>query len=231
METHRASDSPDPDDFTDDSPQPDRDADLAALADALRDLGVARVTCRYEGCGDSGSVEEVEYTPESARPARALEDRLRVLAEAYCPEGYENNDGGYGMLTVHASAGLAELEHTDRWEECEDTGVHSATLPEPLRGRLAQLSVTGITADFDGYGDSGQIDSLVVEPVGVELDRQLADALEDFLMGLLPGGWENNEGGFGGFTIDVASARVEANASWRIDKESDTETIRWKWRQ
>ena len=40
----------------------------------------------------------MEYEPEGFRPTRDLEDKLCEVAEGYCPQGYENNDGGYGTL-------------------------------------------------------------------------------------------------------------------------------------
>jgi hypothetical protein len=231
MTSHRTLDALDPDNFTDASPDPARDADLAALCDTLRGLGVNRIVLRYDGCGDSGSIQEVEYEPESFRPTRELEDKLYEVAESYCPDGYENNDGGDGCLTVHVTEGLAELEHTDRFEDTEDMDVATAALPEALRERLTRLGVTAVTANFDGYGDSGQIEALAAEPPGVILDRQLSDELEDYLFGLLPGGWENNEGGYGDFAVDVAGGRVQASAYWRVEKDSETVTTRWKWRR
>jgi hypothetical protein len=231
MSESETADAPDPDEFADESPDPARDADLAALCDTLRGLGVTRVVLRYDGCGDSGSIQEVEYEPEDYRPTREAEDKLCNVAEGYCPDGYEISDGGYGCLTVQVAAGLAELEHTDRYEDTEDMDVGTADLPEDLRGRLTRLGVTAVTANFDSYGDSGQIEGLNAEPQGVILDGRLSDELEDYLFGLLPGGWENNEGGYGDFAVDVAGGRVQASAYWRVEKDSETLTTRWKWRR
>jgi hypothetical protein len=231
MSETETADAPDPEEFADESPDPSRDADLAALCNTLLGLGVARLVLRYDGCGGSGSIQDVEYEPEGYRPTRKLEDKLCDVAEGYCPDGYENNDGGYGCLTVHVAEGLAEQEHTDRYEDTEDMDVGTAELPEGLRERLSRLGVTAVTAEFDGYGDSGQFEGLAAEPRGAVLDRQLSDALEDFLFGLLPGGWENNEGGYGDFAVDAASGRVQASAYWRVDKDSETKFTRWKWRR
>jgi hypothetical protein len=223
--------APDPRDFTDASPNPEKDHDLALLGDALQECSVKRVVVRYAGWGDDGSVEEVLYDPEEAAVPRGIDDWLRVVAEAFCPDGYEDNDGGFGSLTVYPFEGLAELEHTDRYVDSVGADVPAATLPARLRRRLSKLAITAVTARFDGYGDSGQIEAMVVQPETAVLGRDLAEDLEDFLLRHLPDGWDDNEGSFGDFTLDVAAGLVEVDACWRVDGESDRETIRWNWRE
>jgi hypothetical protein len=107
---------PDPENFTDPSPNPSNDTEVARVCSDLREHGVRRVVIRYEGCGDSGGVEEMEFVPENVSLPTGVGHRFRDVAESYCPDGYENEDGGYGCLTVFPFAGLAELEHTDRHE-------------------------------------------------------------------------------------------------------------------
>jgi hypothetical protein len=159
-----------------------------------------------------------------------LEDRLRDAAECYCPDGYENNDGGYGSLTVYLLLGLAGLEHRDCYEDTEDMDGASAPMPPALHQRLTVLGVTSVTARFDGYGDSGHVEDLAVEPASVALGDELSAELEDFLLGILPAGWEINEGGYGTFAVDVAAGRAEAEGSWCVGRESDPKVTRWKWR-
>ena len=120
MADNDSPDDPDPNDFTDPSPYPDSDIELAMLGDDLQDRGIAQVLIRYDGSADSGGVEKVEFEPANARVPDWIEDKLRDLAEWYCPDGYGNDDGGYGTLTVYLSAGLAELEHTDRYADSEN---------------------------------------------------------------------------------------------------------------
>src|SRR5947208_1954031 len=83
------------DELPDNSPNPAGDTDLLVLADALQEQGVARVLIRYDGSGDSGGAYEVEAEPQEALLPRWVEDQLRDVAEGCCPDGYENNDGGY----------------------------------------------------------------------------------------------------------------------------------------
>jgi hypothetical protein len=225
------SDRPDPQDFHDPSPEPSSDPDLAILGDALQEHGVRRVVVRYQGYGDEGAIEEIELEPADAPLPDWLEASLQDVAEDYCPDGYENNDGGYGCLTVYPFDGLAELEHCARYEDSQALDTQAATLPSRLRRRLLRLGVRRVAAHFDGYGDSGQIGGFEVEPEAVALGDDLERALEDFLLGRLPEGWEINEGGHGDFTVDVPAARVEVDAYFRVEKDSDTEVTRWRWRQ
>jgi len=224
-------DEPDPEGFTDASPNPEGDADLAILCDALQERGATRAAFRYEDSGDSGAVEAAEYEPEGASVPAWLDDALRELAEGYCPGGYEDNEGGYGTLTVHPALGLASLEHWDRYEDAESMGVGPDPLPEELRHRLASLGVRHLSFNFDDYGDSGQFDPPEVEPEGVEVEAGLLDELEEFLADQLPGGWEINEGSFGRFAVDVESGEVAADAYGRNELSSEGETARWRWRQ
>jgi len=177
-------------DFSDASPCPATDKELRKLAKSLRQHRIARAIVNYDGSGDSGSVAEIRYVREGANVPGLVEERLCDLAENYCPEGYEDNDGGYGTLTIYAKQGLAALVHFDRFEDSEDMGVHAATLPKRLAKRLANVGVTTVTACFDGFGDSGAFEDMATEPESATLDKTLADAVENFLFDLLPQGWE-----------------------------------------
>lgn len=231
MTDHIAQEPPDPEDYTDGSPDPATDTEVAVLCDLLQESGVQRVVFRYDGSGDSGCVDVVEYEPEDAAVPKWADERLHELAENYCPPGYENNEGGGGTLTLYPFLGLAEREHRDHFTDTEDMGVRCGQLPAGLRGRLLRLGVTTASAHFDGYGDSGNIEELQVEPQGITLGDGLRDALDDFLIERLPGGWENNAGGYGDFLIDVASGQVTVDAYWRLETELDAQVTRWKWRQ
>lgn len=98
---------------------------------------------------------------------------------------------------------------------------------------LATAGITTVTIHFDGYGDSGQIESIdardahgdvalpddeieIASPThdGADVTRQkltLADALETLAYDLLEethDGWENNDGAYGDFTFDVAARSI-----------------------
>ena len=220
---------PDPAEFTDPSPNPANDAELAALCDHLRERDIEKITIMYDGSGDSGGVERIEFEPAGANIPDLLDDQLRDLAEGYCPDGYENNDGGYGTLLLHISPGLAELEHFDRFGDSESMHVETSPLTDELKQLLAQAGITHLTARFDGFGDSGQIETITAEPEGIEISDELSQKLDDFLLEQLPGGWEINAGSFGEFDIDVHEETVTVDANWRTEETSSALT-KWKWR-
>ena len=125
------------------------------LVACLKQAGIAMVEVKYSGSGDSGGVEEIETTPNdidlagksclrveidygwTKQPActikvslENLEDRLSGIADEmislFGHDGYENNEGGYGTMTIAAEegygspAGSVNLEHSDIIEATED---------------------------------------------------------------------------------------------------------------
>lgn len=133
------------------------------------------------------------------------------------------------------------------WESClAELRVEDARAAElrpsnhtAIFEKLAAHSITTVTISFDGYGDSGQVESVaarngdsVIElpdctvqqmvPVkGGEVatsDLPLADAVENLAYDLLRqthAGWENNDGAFGDFVIDVAARTISLDYSER----------------
>jgi hypothetical protein len=101
---------------------------------------------------------------------------------------------------------------------------------------LKAASITRVSVTFDGSGDSGQIQEVTAESgdkaieipqTTVEMIRtswgsteatkstiSLQDAVEDICFDCLSqehDGWENNDGGQGEFSFDVAEERIELN--------------------
>jgi hypothetical protein len=98
---------------------------------------------------------------------------------------------------------------------------------------LASVGIEIVDVNFDGYGDSGQIESIeakdgdnvielpttqieIATPVwnSPEIHRQamtVHDAIEHFVYELLRkthDGWENDDGAYGGFTFDAADRTI-----------------------
>ncbi len=99
---------------------------------------------------------------------------------------------------------------------------------------LAPAGITSIHVDFDGEGDSGQINGVSVlaghqpaqlpatqvtlhqlrwgETDSTPTEFTLAEAIETLCYDYLEqehGGWENNAGGYGEFNIDVVARSIE----------------------
>ena len=107
---------------------------------------------------------------------------------------------------------------------------------------LAEAGITSVVAAFDGYGDSGQIESIdarigdaaaelptveieIATPTwdGSELHRRtlpLSEAIDQLAYDFLSethGGWENNEGAYGEFTFDVGERTIHLDYNERIE--------------
>lgn len=109
----------------------------ATLLRALQKASIQNVTITYDGEGDSGQTESIEATDlrgesasltdidiltavdgttdSAAKPLREhLDDFLWEVLNAY-HDGFENNDGGYGTLTINVAPQTVTLEHADRF--------------------------------------------------------------------------------------------------------------------
>jgi hypothetical protein len=112
---------------------------------------------------------------------------------------------------------------------------------QALFAALATTAITSITVNFDGEGDSGQIDDVVaytdashvpipemqisLEYVGFGSMSQvtlrpctLQEAIQDACYGYLEhthGGWENNDGAYGAFEINVSERTIDLEFNGR----------------
>ncbi len=70
--------------------------------------------------------------------------------------------------------------------------------------------------DFSGGGDSGYIEDYLSVNDGRKVDSASVPGLNDYLYEMLSeyGGWENNEGSFGNFTIDSRAGTITLNFTW-----------------
>lgn len=107
---------------------------------------------------------------------------------------------------------------------------------------LAEAGIASVTAQFDGYGDSGGIEGVHAEdargeialPEGsvtlftlgwretepTEKIMPLSEAIEHMvyeLLGQTHGGWENNAGAYGEFVLDVAAETITLEFNMRFE--------------
>lgn len=107
---------------------------------------------------------------------------------------------------------------------------------------LASSDIQTVTVGFDGYGDSGQIESMIAcDEAGIECELSntpvqyqevsfqdaaittqsvpLHEAIARLVFALLEqthAGWENNEGAFGEFAFNVPSRSIALNYNERF---------------
>lgn len=76
---------------------------------------------------------------------------------------------------------------------------------------LRQLGVSQLEADYSGYGDSGQVDNIRLQPKPDKLPDDLAEPLDDLIWRIAyqtNPGFEINSGGNGAFEWSVADNRI-----------------------
>ncbi|WP_068117765.1 DUF6878 family protein [Tropicimonas marinistellae] len=96
-----------------------------------------------------------------------------------------------------------------KWQ-AEREAVNKAARGE-LLPQLRALGIAEIVAEYEGYGDSGNIEDVTVQPAGIVLPNDLMTKLEDFAWSVAyhqHPGFENNEGGYGTLTWDIAADSI-----------------------
>jgi len=88
----------------------------ATLFAALKDAGVTNVNIRYDGGGDSGQVEDVEYegtnldhTSLNDKFEGDLQDLATHILEQHYNWDWYNNDGGYGYIRIDLEEDTPEI--------------------------------------------------------------------------------------------------------------------------
>lgn len=140
-----------------------------------------------------------------------------------------------------APPSVDELIEGFRNYEARAAELHPANKAS-LFAALRNAGIASVTVNFDGYGDSGQIEDITAvsadqseceipativelqllsfgenEPICVSQPLQEAvETLSYALLGSVHCGWENNEGAFGDFTFDVAAGTISLDYNERF---------------
>lgn len=97
-------------------------------------------------------------------------------------------------------------EMMEKWRAEREAALKTARAD--LLAALRALGVTEVIAEYEGYGDSGNVEDITLQPNDVRLDADLMRKLEDFAWSLAYNqhpGFENNEGGYGTLTWDISN--------------------------
>jgi hypothetical protein len=108
---------------------------------ALAEAGIHKVTVEYDGGGDSGQIDDVaarnagderipfpsdvniqlvSENPDHPLPEQSFEASVETLAWDYLEQrhdGWENNDGAFGVFVFDVPGRLITLEHNERYTE------------------------------------------------------------------------------------------------------------------
>jgi len=87
----------------------------------LRKRNVASVVLDYDGSGDSTSDYTLVFLNSGGTQINmgTYSDENELVDLLFCavPEGYENNEGGYGQVILDVNAGTVRNEHSQRYTE------------------------------------------------------------------------------------------------------------------
>lgn len=150
-------------------------------------------------------------------------------------------DGTASTDVTPIPATVPDYAALDAAHSALSASLHPANKAD-LFATLAGAGIARVTVEFDGYGDSGQIESidaigaggaprdlptiqLVIrravwgetEPQAEEMT--VADAIERLAYDLLGGahpGWEINDGAYGAFVFDVAAGAITLDCNLRF---------------
>jgi len=95
--------------------------------------------------------------------------------------------------------------------------------------QLAALDVAKVNIPYNGYGDSGTVETPSAADANnqpVSLPGDLVRSLSGLAEALIPSGWENDAGAYGELIIDVAERSCRRAHHWRVEtSEYDEEII------
>ncbi|WP_288960850.1 DUF6878 family protein [uncultured Sulfitobacter sp.] len=105
-------------------------------------------------------------------------------------------------------------------EKCAaERDAENAKTRAALLVQLRALGVTGVTAEYEGYGDSGNVEDITLQPSGIALPSELSSQLNAFAWGFAyqqHPGFENNEGGYGTLTWDLTHDSIDLDHADRF---------------
>ncbi len=151
--------------------------------------------------------------------------------------------------TTSKTEPVSDLEA--RWRERERLSAEAQPANKAaIFDALAAANITDVVLEFDGCGDSGQIERTVAhagdreaelpslplaqaEPIpdggGLhQVECSLYEAIEALAYELLEdshGGWENNDGAYGEFTFDVAKRTITLAFNQRFTDSEYSEHV------
>ena len=98
---------------------------IAGLCEELFLNLVNSIEVSYNGEGDSGDISYVVYFDIAGDRAKYKlstenEEKLRDACFSLLPSGFENNDGGFGVIKINIRKRVITVEHSTRIVQTED---------------------------------------------------------------------------------------------------------------
>jgi hypothetical protein len=102
-----------------------------------------------------------------------------------------------------------------------------------MRQELLAMGAVSVSVEYDGYGDSGAIETVDVrraDNARVELDQRRCDVLIELFYDLLEqrfGGWQDNYGSFGEFIWNLQTDQLQHVHNDRFEDYETTTLDGW----
>ena len=112
-------------------------AELKKFCELLTPFKVDFVELEYDGCGDSGAIERVNFisgvTQYKGRLPRNkfssawskekidFKEALEETCYQFLPDGWEINEGSFGKLVIDVTKKSIRVEHNERYEDTHYT--------------------------------------------------------------------------------------------------------------
>jgi len=124
--------------------------EMTGLLIKLADIGITGIMVRYDGAGDSGQIEEIQYCTEPIDDVEEIEDKIdfhspsldkldsdlrqdiESLVYKFLLEDIEdwyNNEGGYGTVSIMIPSGQYSIDNNIRVIDYENY-THEGNLIE-----------------------------------------------------------------------------------------------------
>jgi hypothetical protein len=85
--------------------------------DALRFLGVEKVTVEFDGHSDEGELKNLQFLPPPAGPPEGLEHLLEDALGDMLPGGWKIEAGSFGTITLDVASGKVDVDQEYRGQE------------------------------------------------------------------------------------------------------------------
>lgn len=218
----------------------DAQSELARLVAEARAQGYRSIVYPYNGCGDSGAIENPEQVEPDTLPASgALLDQIADQCCKLLPAGWEINEGSQGAIHVDIAAGTIRIEHEWNIERTQDETFHyelapGKRLPDGMKrqivGRLLTALRTGgyrrVQISYYGSGGDGTVGECVtVTPATLPADTETLASLAEALTPALPDGWNDALGSEGVLDLNVETGKLTVRHGWREIGTEAEETV------
>lgn len=178
-------------------------------------------------------------------PQKAAEEFTQFVNENVFPkldEAFESLRGTYGFdevsrIRVNIYLDLDKKEFGSdlyvEWYGEEDAFVEAHDLPrgviDEIQADFPNEEVVQAWIDYSGGGDSGEVeDSMTVKlSSGEDRMESIGPNTLEYVYGILPGGWEIDEGSSGKVRLDLVEDITEVTHTWNSYNSESEEILRF----